>query len=211
MNYPQQLEQTAKQRMLGFQVEGFLSGQGPDDARLMLIGEAPGKTEIETHIPFSGRAGANLEKWLTLAGLKRSEIYITSAVRSRPYHVKTRKTKITYPNRTPNKKEIFAHAPLLDFEIATIQPELLLPMGNIGLQRLLGPKTTITAVHGQLLHQPILTVTSDGQSYQFSKRSYFIYPLFHPASIMYNPALEPQIEIDWQQLKRLLPGLNNNS
>jgi len=204
MDYPEKLKQLANKRMNGFQVEGFVTGQGSEKAKLLLIGEAPGKTEIDTQIPFSGRAGANLDRWLALSGLKRSEIYITSAVRSRPYHIKIRSTKMTYPNRTPNKQEIFAHAPLLDYEINVIQPQILAPMGNIGLQRLLGSRYIVSKVHGQLLRLPIFEVAANGETYQLSQETYSIYPLFHPASIMYNPALEPVIETDWRHLKEIM-------
>ena len=71
-----------------YQLEGFVPGQGPLHPKLMIVGEAPGRTEIENFIPFSGQAGKELMASLALVGLTREEVYITSAVRSRPYSIK---------------------------------------------------------------------------------------------------------------------------
>lgn len=108
----------------------------------MLIGEAPGKEEIKENVPFIGRSGQLLMEQLQQVGLSRETVYITSAVRSRPFSVKTKQIAKTgervtkFPNRTPTKEEIKIFAPLLDWEIAVCQPELILTLGNIGLQRL---------------------------------------------------------------------------
>lgn len=95
MIYPDELVQEATIRMQGRAVEGFVAGQGPLHPKLMLVGEAPGKTEIDNHIPFSGQAGKELMQTLALAGLTREDVYITSAVRSRPYRTVQRLNKRT--------------------------------------------------------------------------------------------------------------------
>ncbi len=109
----------------------------------MLLGEAPGETEIHNGIPFSGRAGKQLMGFLERIHVTREEVYITSAVRSRPYkwrEKKERNGEIIQKkyNRTPNQGEIVAHAPLLDYELEKINPKLIVTLGNIGLQRLIG-------------------------------------------------------------------------
>ena len=82
----------------------------------MIVGEAPGRTEIENFIPFSGQAGKELMASLALVGLTREEVYITSAVRSRPYSIKERINKrsgaheVVHPNRTPTKRSLVACA-----------------------------------------------------------------------------------------------------
>lgn len=203
MNYPKKLVETVKQKMHGHQLEGFLSGKGPKNAVLMLIGEAPGETEIKTNIPFSGRSGKKLDGWLAQAGLNREAIYITSAVRSRPFRIKQQRNKKTglietkYPNRTPNKAEVLAYAPLLDYEIQTIQPKILIPMGNIGLQRLLGNNVKISTCHGRLLHSPILTYSSETNQLTTTSDTYTLFPIYHPAAVFYNQKLESIIEYDW--------------
>ena len=144
MQYPKELATAVQQASRSYPLEGFVPGQGPLQPKLMIVGEAPGRTEIENFIPFSGQAGKELMKSLALAGLTREDVYITSAVRSRPYSVKERINKrsgaheIVHPNRTPTKKEVLLHAPLLDYELSVVDPPVIATVGNIGLQRLLG-------------------------------------------------------------------------
>lgn len=210
MNYPDELVQEAKNRMQNRPVEGFVAGQGPTFPRLMLVGEAPGKTEIESHIPFSGQAGKELMQALSLAGLTREDVYITSAVRSRPYRTVQRLNKrkqafeTIYPNRTPSKAEVFAHAPILDYEIEHVQPQLIATLGNIGLQRLLGQSYKISKEHGQLYTGPILRLNEKMDAYKWSEQTYCVFPLFHPAAIFYNRSLAETIKKDWFVLGELL-------
>ena len=75
MIYPDELVQEATIRMQGRAVEGFVAGQGPLHPKLMLVGEAPGKTELDNHLPFSGQAGKELMQTLALAGLTREDVY----------------------------------------------------------------------------------------------------------------------------------------
>ncbi|MGX7149231.1 uracil-DNA glycosylase [Enterococcus ureasiticus] len=216
MNYPKKLVEAVEQKMLGHNLEGFLSGKGPKNAVLMLIGEAPGETEIKTKIPFSGKSGKKLDSWLSESGLSREDIYITSAVRSRPFSIKEQLNKRTgivetkYPNRTPTKSEILAYAPLLDYEIQTIQPKIFVPMGNIGLQRLLGNDYMISKNHGQLLHLPILVYSKEKNQLTKTSESYPVFPIYHPAAVFYNQKLEPIIESDWLLLGSLLKNRDLN-
>lgn len=210
MIYPDELVQEATTRMQGRAVEGFVAGQGPLHPKLMLVGEAPGKTEIDNHIPFSGQAGKELMQTLALAGLTREDVYITSAVRSRPYRTvqrlnkRTQQAETVYPNRTPTKAEVFAHAPILDYEIEHVEPHLIATLGNIGLQRLLGSAYTISKNHGQLYTGPILKLNQQKDAYEWSDKSYQILPLFHPAAIFYNRTLADVIRKDWLTLANYL-------
>ena len=191
MEYPTELIQEASLRMNDRPVEGFVAGQGPLHPKLMLVGEAPGKTEIDTHIPFSGQAGKELMQALSSTGLTREDVYITSAVRSRPYRVthrinkRTQQTETVYPNRTPTRSEVFAHAPILDYELMEIQPKLIATLGNIGLQRLLGKEYTVTKKPWSTLYRSRLTANKTKRclrmvrkklSYPstFSSSSYFL-------------------------------------
>lgn len=210
MTYPKELVEEVLEKAKGKALTGFLTGQGSQRATLMLVGEAPGKVEIETKIPFTGRSGKKLDTWLEAAGLKREDIYITSAVRSRPYKIvssidkKTGTLKETYPNRAPTQQEVLIHAPLLDYEIQTIQPKILAPMGNIGLKRLLGGKYKITNVHGGIMESKILQVNREKTAYEQSAETYLIFPLYHPAAVFYNNSLESLIEQDWKKLAALV-------
>ncbi|WP_215572928.1 uracil-DNA glycosylase [Bacillus mycoides] len=208
MEYPDHLVKQVRGRSATYQLEGFLSGQGPRNPKLMLVGEAPGETEIHNGIPFSGRAGKHLMKFLERIHVTREEVYITSAVRSRPYkwrEKRERNGEIIQKryNRTPNQGEILAHAPLLDYELELIQPPVIVTLGNIALQRLVGKNNKITDVHGELLKQPVQQLKdSSGTEFIWTEKEYNIFPTFHPASIFYNRSLLELIYEDLEKLKR---------
>ncbi|OFI45721.1 uracil-DNA glycosylase [Floricoccus penangensis] len=210
MDYPEKLVKQILADTKDMPLEGFLSGQGSIEPKVMFVGEAPGRTEIETHIPFSGQAGKWLDEWLESINLKRDDIYITSVVRSRPFHTRKKLNKKTgefafsHPNRTPTKKEILIHAPLIDFEIESINPKILAPMGNSALQRLLGNQYKISDWHGKIFDSKIQVLNDEANGYQLSQETYKIFPLYHPAAILYNGKLKKEIEDDWQKLKNNL-------
>ncbi|MCT7763685.1 MAG: uracil-DNA glycosylase, partial [Lactobacillus crispatus] len=175
---------------------------------LMIVGEAPGRNEIVNNIPFSGDAGKELDKSLKQIGLTRDQVYITSAVRSRPFAIKKvfskreNKEVIKYPNRKPTKKEILAHAHFLDFEIDYAQPKLIVALGNTGLERLLGSGHKISAEHGQVIkNTPILRLNETKDGYIWSKERYTIFPEYHPAAVFYNRKLTDDIIKDWDKIK----------
>ena len=210
MDYPDKLVNLVAERSKDFQLEGFVAGQGPLQPKLMLVGEAPGRNEIVNHIPFSGAAGKELIQAMASIGLTRDNTYITSAVRSRPYKIvervnkRTQEIEIVYPNRTPNKKEVLAHAPILDYELAAVQPKVIATLGNIGLQRLFGPKWQISERHGEVYRGPVLELSAEQNNYRISEKEYTIVPLFHPAAIFYNRSLSEKILADWLTLGNLL-------
>ncbi|AFU12185.1 TPA: uracil-DNA glycosylase [Bacillus toyonensis] len=208
MEYPDYIVKQVKEHSASYQLEGFLSGQGPGNPKIMLVGEAPGETEIHNGIPFSGRAGKHLMEFLERIHVTREEVYITSAVRSRPYKWREKKErngeKIQKKyNRTPNQGEILAHAPLLDYELEHIDPPVIVTLGNIALQRLVGKNHKITDVHGELLKQPVQQLKdSCCTEFVWTEKEYSIFPTFHPASIFYNRSLLELIYEDWEKLKR---------
>ena len=211
MKYPQSLIQLAQERAgKDAKLEGINYGAGPSQAKIMLVGEAPGKTEIENQIPFSGAAGRELTASLERISLQRDELYITSAVRSRPYGIKERKNRKTgqietvYPNRKPTQREIKAHAILLDYEIQHVQPTLIVALGDVALKRLLGSKHQLRADHGQFFTGPIQQVDETGKKWQSSSRDFTVFATYHPAAIFYNRALTATIQDDFQRLKQWL-------
>lgn len=210
MDYPEHLMKEVREQSQGFNLEGFLSGRGPTDAKAMLVGEAPGRTELETKRPFSGQAGKELDAELKRVNLKREDLYITSVVRSRPYRIKERINKKSgertesRPNRTPTKAEVRAFAPLIDFEIQTIQPKIIATMGNVALKRLLGNHYSISDCHGQELQLPVLHISEDRSTYIESEETYTLFPLYHPAAVLYNRSLAETIAEDWHTLFDLI-------
>jgi uracil-DNA glycosylase len=210
---PESIAQLGKDRIEGFPVEGFIYGEGPRNPELMLIGEAPGEFELVDGIPFIGRAGKELMKSLATIGLTREDVYITSAVRSRPYRWGRKRerdgtlTERKY-NRPPTQKEILAHAPVLDYELLTVKPKLIVTLGNVGLQRLLGRDSKVTELHGQLLERPVQYLKElDDTKFNWTSETYTIVPTFHPASIFYRPSHRPSLEADWLEIGRLLSNI----
>lgn len=198
-----------QQRIADYQVEGFVWGSGPEMPALMLVGEAPGENEVETGIPFTGRAGKELMASLASVGLAREDVYITSAVRSRPYkwgEKRKRNGEMVERkyNRAPNKKEIIAHAPILDEEIRAVKPPLIVTLGNVGLQRLVGSQAKIMQLHGTLMETPIFYWNEEKGSFEKTAESYYIFPTFHPASVFYNPSVREHRDADWEKLGQLI-------
>ena len=190
MKYPDKLLAEVKERSKGMRLEGINFGAGPAHPKLMIIGEAPGREEIESLIPFHSASGKELMKSLASIGLKREDVYITSAVRSRPYSVKKvfskkeNKEVTKYPNRKPTKKEILAHAPLLDFELRYAQPKVIVTVGTTALSRLLDHKYEISKVHGKIIkNTSILELNDKKDGYVWSKEKYTVVPQYHPAAV----------------------------
>jgi len=119
-------------------------GEGPCPAKIMLIGEAPGREEDLTGRPFVGRAGRLLDRALFDAGLRRSEVFITSVVKCRPPK-----------NRKPKHSEIAACHPYLEAQMKMLNPEVVCLMGNVAAQAILGMQG-IAALRGRILHDRCL-------------------------------------------------------
>ena len=116
-----------------------LWGSGPKRARVMVIGEAPGAEEDDTGTPFVGRPGKLLDKALSdLAGIDRSEVYVTNVVKCRPPQ-----------NRTPNPAEMTACEPHLHAQLALVQPRVVLLLGATAVREVLGEPYRITRCRGQ--------------------------------------------------------------
>ena len=200
---PDKLVQLGIERIKGFPVEGFVKGKGPKNPSILLIGEAPGENEAIEGVPFIGRAGDELNKSLESIGLTREDVYMTSAVRSRPYVWKDKQARNgeiiqRKYNRPPTQLEVVAHAPILDYELENIVPRIIVTLGNVGLQRLLGKDAKVTKLHGELLHRPIRHLKSlDSHEFIWSNENYMIIPTYHPASVFYRPSNRDFLKQDW--------------
>ncbi|WP_413469208.1 uracil-DNA glycosylase [Rossellomorea aquimaris] len=213
---PETLVDLCKKRMEPYNCEGFVYGKGPSTPEIMIVGEAPGETEIHNGMPFSGRAGKVLDEFFNYIGVSREDIYFTSTVRSRPYKIVHKKsdnneTFIKKYNRAPTMKEQLAHAPILDYELQHIKPKQLVTLGNIGLQRLVGKDYSISDVHGEVIHSKVRKLKDmDSTEWIVSDETYSIFPTFHPASIFYNRSLEKEIYKDLDKLKKLLEPMKKS-
>lgn len=94
IEYPQSLLKQAEDSLKGHHLTGFVAGQGPKHPKIMLIGEAPGREEAKTGVPFIGASGKELMKLIEeYLHMTREDVYITSVVRKRPYSIKRVKDK----------------------------------------------------------------------------------------------------------------------
>ena len=152
-------------------------GVGDPHARVMFVGEAPGKNEDLQGEPFVGRAGENLNGILSLAGLKREEIYIANVLKCRPPQ-----------NRNPAADEVLACSPFLREQIRSIWPDIIVTLGNPATHFVLKTETGITKLRGR-----------------FHQMGHFIVmPTFHPAAALRNPAWQELLEEDFRMLGRYL-------
>lgn len=152
-------------------------GSGNADAEVMIIGEAPGKNEDEQGLPFIGKAGKYLDELLQLAGLSRENVYIANVLKCRPPS-----------NRNPRAEEIQMCAPYLRKQTAIINPKIIVTLGNFATRFILKNEEGISKLHGQTVHLG----------------SFIVFPVFHPASTMYDPKKKIAIEKDFKLLKTLL-------
>lgn len=120
-------------------------GEGDLDARLMLIGEAPGAEEDKIGRPFVGVSGHLLSEELAIAGLSREQVYITSPVKCRPTTVIDGKVR----NRSPYPREIAAWRELLMRQIEVISPRVILCMGSVAANLLIHPRFKLVQERGQ--------------------------------------------------------------
>lgn len=154
-------------------------GEGPVNAEIMFIGEAPGRNEDQQGRPFVGQAGKLLEQLLGEIGLTRGDVWIGNVVKCRPPE-----------NRDPRPEEIAACAGYLERQIALLEPSLIATLGRFSMEKFF-PGAKITRVHGQ--------AKRDGKR--------VLIPLFHPAYILRNQAAMPDAVQDIQKLPRLLARL----
>jgi DNA polymerase len=114
----------------------------------MMIGEQPGDSEDKEGRPFVGPAGQLLDKCLEEAGIDRSNVYITNTVK----HFKWEPRGKLRIHKKPSMKEIHACRPWLEAELQTVKPRLIVCLGAVAAQSLLGSSFKITSAHGKVQH-----------------------------------------------------------
>ncbi len=150
-------------------------GEGSSKAKVLFVGEAPGKEEDTFGKPFVGRAGKVLDKLLKSAGLSRRQVFITSVLKCRPPG-----------NRAPRADEIYQCQTYLQRQIAEINPKIICPLGGVALKVLLG-ETSIQKLHGHVI--------------RFGGNVFI--PMFHPAAVFYGKK-RSILEKDFLILKKAL-------
>lgn len=152
-------------------------GTGDPNARVLIVGEAPGKNEDLQGAPFVGAAGKYLSELLAIAGLTREEVFIANVLKCRPPS-----------NRDPRPEEIQACTPFLREQTRTINPEFIVTLGNFSTKFILKTDVGITRLHGTLQ-----------QAGRFK-----VFPIFHPAAALYDGKKREALENDFATLGELL-------
>ena len=161
-------------------------GEGSHEAKIMFIGEAPGKNEAMTAKPFCGASGKILNQLLESAGIKRADVYVTNIVKDRPPE-----------NRDPSPSEIAVYAPYLDRQIDILEPQIIATLGRFSMKYIMEKfglaeaLRSISQNHGQLFAAPT--------SYGTVK----ILPLYHPAVAVYDRSKLDELKADFQKLKEI--------
>ena len=126
-------------------------GEGPADARIVMVGEQPGDREDLAGRPFVGPAGGLLDRAIEEAGLIRDEIYFTNVVKHFK-HVMRGKRRI---HRKPDMEEIRACAPWLEAELSRLGPEAIVLLGATAAQAILGRTFRVTQQRGTFVESPL--------------------------------------------------------
>ena len=150
-------------------------GEGPTGARILLVGEAPGRDEDREGKPFVGRAGSVLDRCLSEAGIERSRVFITNVVKCRPPG-----------NRRPKREEVEACRPYIEAQIETIQPKVIVLMGNAAARAVLDEEG-VTSLRGQVFREVFLVT-------------------FHPAAVLRNKNLKEALVSDLSAAKEKAEG-----
>jgi uracil-DNA glycosylase len=126
-------------------------GQGPSKANIVFVGEQPGDREDRTGRPFVGPAGMLLDRALEAAGIDRSQVYLTNAVK----HFKWEPRGKRRIHKKPRASEIEACKPWLVAELAVVKPQLVVCLGATAAQALLGKNFSVMKQRGELLESPL--------------------------------------------------------
>ena len=154
----------------------MVPGEGSPTARIVFVGEAPGREEDLAGRPFVGRCGRLLDDLLTAGGIERREVFITNVLKARPPG-----------NRDPRAAEVAHSWPWLKTELELIRPQLIVPLGRHALERFL-PNAKITALHGTV-------VRAEGRT---------VYPMFHPAAGLRSRSVHAALLADASRLQEAL-------
>ena len=159
-------------------------GDGNYSAKIMLIGEAPGREEDRRGQPFVGGAGKFLNELIKLAGLKRENIFITNVLKCRPPK-----------NRDPKPNEIKACRPYLEEQIKIIKPKLIVALGRHAMYNFLPESLKISRVHGKV------------KELKIENCKLKIFCTYHPAAALYQRNLKNVLRKDFRRLAKIFKTL----
>jgi DNA polymerase len=156
--------------------DNAVPGEGPEDAEILFVGEAPGWHEDRQGRPFVGAAGKYLEELLASISMTREQVYIANVLKCRPPN-----------NRDPRPDEIEACKPFLKKQIALLRPKLVVTLGRFSLTHFL-PGVKISKGHGLPRRM----------------KDFLCYPMYHPAAALHQPKYRQAIEEDMSRIPQML-------
>jgi len=167
---------------LGCTRTNLVFGTGNPNAELMFVGEAPGEQEDKTGIPFVGRAGQLLDRYLYAVDIPRESVYIANILKCRPPR-----------NRDPEESEKDACIGYLREQLRLVQPKIIVCLGRISAARLIHPDFKITRQHGQF----------------FKKGNYLLTAVYHPSALLREAGTQKREEMlaDMHKIKAELDAL----
>ncbi|MEZ0311911.1 MAG: uracil-DNA glycosylase family protein [Myxococcota bacterium] len=160
--------------------KNIVFGVGNPKARLMFVGEGPGRDEDLRGEPFVGAAGQLLNRMIEAMGLAREDVYIANVVKCRPPD-----------NRDPEPDEVAACEPFLKAQIKAVKPEIIVGLGRYAVQTLLRDSTPVSRQRGKW------------REYEGTP----LMPTYHPAYLLRNPAEKRPV---WQDLQNVMARLGSN-
>lgn len=158
-------------------------GEGPENSKILFIGEGPGFHENQQGRPFVGQAGKFLDELLSVSGLKRETVFITNIVKCRPPG-----------NRDPQPQELEACAKYLDRQIEIINPEIIVTLGRFSMAKFFG-QVKISQIHGNMK----------------KIAGKYVVAMYHPAAALHQPALKNTLLDDFAKLKNYMLQVNKEN
>ena len=165
---------------LAREAKNLVMGDGDIDAKIVIIGEAPGKKEDESGLPFRGAAGKFLNEMLDSVGIERKDVFITNIVKYRPPK-----------NRDPSKIEKAEFWPYLLRQLDIIQPKVVVTLGRHSMGYFL-PQAIIGDVHGQ------------PSAVKIDNLKLTVVPLYHPAAALYRRSMREILIDDFKKLPEII-------
>jgi len=162
---------------LGTTRTNLVFGTGNANAKLMFVGEAPGEQEDLSGVPFVGRAGQLLDKFLYAVDIERSDVYIANILKCRPPQ-----------NRDPLPEEEDACIGYLREQVRLIRPRIIVCLGRISAMRMIKPDFKITKEHGQW----------------FQKGNFWMTAVYHPAALLRDPRKKEEMLEDMKRIAQKL-------
>lgn len=156
-------------------------GEGPENAEIMFIGEAPGFHEDRQGRPFVGAAGKLLDELLATIEIKREQVYIGNVIKCRPPQ-----------NRDPQPEELAACKPYIDKQLDLIKPKVVITISRFAMARWF-PDKKISEIHGKPKKFGDLVVL----------------PMYHPAAALHQPSLKKVLEEDFKRVPQILKEMAN--